>query len=60
MKIRDWSEVRAARNLLISLGCLFGVHWEGQKGLGTYGDANRCAHCGADGYGLVVLREQKS
>ena len=37
--------------------CWFGIHWEGQKGLGMYGDANRCAHCKADAYGLCVLFE---
>jgi hypothetical protein len=35
--------------------CVVGLHWEGVKGLGMYGDANRCDVCGADAYGLLVL-----
>ena len=39
-----------------SLGLL---HWEGWKGLGMWGDANRCAVCGMDRFGLPVLFETK-
>lgn len=38
--------------------CLFRIHWEGWSGLGMYGDAARCAVCGKDRYGLVVLHER--
>ena len=44
--------------ILIWIGCHIGIHYEGYKGLGMYGDANACAHCGADGYGLIVLKEK--
>jgi len=47
------------KKILIRVGCTFGVHWSGIKGLGMYGDANQCAHCGADRYGLIVIKEVK-
>lgn len=43
--------------LLKRLLCVFGLHWEGQKSLGMYGDAARCSVCGMDAYGLKVLKE---
>lgn len=52
------AKLKALRNILIGLGCLFGIHWSGQKGLGMFGDASRCAHCGADSYGLLVIRDK--
>lgn len=45
--------------LLATLSCLFGIHWSGQKGLGMWGDANRCRRCGADAYGLLVIKEDR-
>jgi hypothetical protein len=39
--------------------CFLGIHLEGVKGLGMYGDANRCNICGADAYDLFVIRETK-
>lgn len=39
--------------------CWVGIHWRGTKGLGMFGDANRCSLCGADAYGLVVIHEEK-
>jgi hypothetical protein len=40
--------------------CFFSLsflHWQGQKGLGMYGDAAKCDVCGADRYGLLVFRD---
>lgn len=39
--------------------CLLGIHWTGKKGLGMYGDANRCNICDRDAYGLFVIKEDK-
>ena len=39
--------------------CLIGIHYEGLKNLGMYGDAAYCDLCGADAYGLKVLHQRK-
>jgi hypothetical protein len=41
----------------IRILCFIGIHWSGEKGIGMYGDANRCSHCGYDAYGTLVLKE---
>lgn len=39
--------------------CLVGIHWRGKRGLGMYGDAAKCNICGADGYRLLVIKQEK-
>lgn len=51
--------LRALIELLAAISCLFGIHWSGRKGLGMWGDANRCRRCGAYAYGLLVIKEER-
>lgn len=39
--------------------CLFGIHWEGLRDLGMYGDAAYCDICLTDRYGLKVLHQRE-